>query len=378
MLKSLLTLCIALISFNSTLWAQYERLDSLLKQAMQETQTLGLALAVVKNDKLHYVKSYGLKDLETGEKLETDDMFRIASISKSFTATAILQLVDVKRLNLDDDIGELMGFKIRNPKFPNEKISLKMLLSHTSSINDSEGYFTLDAIHPDKNTNWAKAYNDYAPGSKYQYCNLNFNLLGALLEKVTQVRFDHFITQQILSPLGLEGGYQVEALPASKLVNLYNYDNESKSFKLSDAAYAKRSAEISQYQLAYSTPIFSPTGGMKISAADLAKYMRMHMNFGRVDGKRLLSKKSAQLMQSPLSSDENYGLALRRTKDLIPGLELVGHTGSAYGLFSTMFFHPKEKFGIVLISNGTNGGYDKGFNKILKRGFECVYQEILQ
>lgn len=76
-----------------------------------------------------------------------------------------------------------MGFKIRNPKFPETVITLRLLLSHLSSINDKQGYFTLDAINPAKNPDWAKCYNDYEPGKGYQYCNLNFNMIGTIIEK---------------------------------------------------------------------------------------------------------------------------------------------------------------------------------------------------
>ncbi|RZK48396.1 MAG: class A beta-lactamase-related serine hydrolase [Pedobacter sp.] len=362
----------------NSVWAQYYKLDSLIQVAMEDTQTVGLSLAVIKNNQLHYIKTYGYKNLETKEKLDPEDMFRIASISKSFTATAIMQFVDTKKINLSDDISDLMGFRIRNPKYPEQVITLKMLLSHTSSINDKEGYFTLEAIHPNYNPNWANAYNDYAPGSTYQYCNLNFNILGTLLEKLSGERFDNYIPQQILKPLGISGGYRVDALDPTKLVTLYEYNSSTKSYKPAEAAYAKRAEEIKNYKLGWSTPIFSPTGGMKITAKDLALYMKMHMNYGKSNGIRIISKKSSKLMQTPVSLPDYYGLALQETRKLIPGITLVGHTGSAYGLFSTMFFNPKKGYGIVLITNGTNGGYDQGYNKILKQGFELVYQEILK
>ena len=89
--------------------------------------------------------------------------------------------------------------------------------------------------------------------------------------------------------------------------------------------------------MGYSTPIFSPTGGMKISAPDLAAYMIMHMNQGKYKGKKIISKESARQMQTKLSDKEGYGLALLKTDKLIAGKTMTGHTGSAYGLYSAMF-----------------------------------------
>jgi CubicO group peptidase (beta-lactamase class C family) len=144
------------------------------------------------------------------------------------------------------------------------------------------------------------------------------------------------------------------------------------------AAYAPRRTEIANYVMGYSTPIFSPTGGMKISATDLAKYMIMHMNLGKYNGKRIISKKSARRMQTPLSEKEGYGLAIGTTERLIPGKKMKGHTGSAYGLFSAMYFHPKEKFGIVVISNGCKPGYSNGFNTVIRTAVNCLYDDLIK
>jgi len=312
---------------------------------------------------------------EGKELLESSDLFRIASISKSFTATGLMQLVEKGTLSLDDDVSELIGFRIRNPKFPNTVITLRMLLSHTSSINDQQGYFTLDAIHPDKNSAWQEAYNTYAPGKGYQYCNLNFNLAGAILEKYSGVRFDAYIQENILKPLGLYGGYDVDQLDKSRFATLYAYHRDSSKFTPSPAAYVSKSEELKTYIPGYSTPVFSPTGGMKISAPDLAKYLLLHMNYGMVGKVRLISSAHSQEMQTPLSSDENYGLALWKTDVLIPGVELVGHTGSAYGLYSALFFNPEEKYGFVVISNGCDPTEEEGYIRVIRRVLQILHEE---
>ena len=132
--------------------------------------------------------------------------------------------------------------------------------------------------------------------------------------------------------------------------------------------------------MGYSTPIFSPTGGMKISATDLAKYMTMHACYGRYKGVRIISKKSAKTMQTPVSGGEGgYGLAIMTANNtIIPGEVMKGHTGSAYGLYSMMFFHPKKKFGIVAITNGCDVVYDTGFNPALKAVENVLYEEMIK
>ncbi len=345
-----------------------------LTQLMQDYPVMGLSVAVVKEGKVVHTQALGWKE-EGKEALETTDLFRIASISKSFTATALLQLVEKKVLSLDDNVSDLIGFRIRNPKFSDTVITLRMLLSHTSSINDQQGYFTLDAIHPEKNATWQGAYNAYAPGKGYEYCNLNFNLAGAILEKYSGLRFDAYIQKNILKPLGLYGGYDVDQLDKSRLATLYAYQRDSAKFTTSPAAYVSKSEELKTYVPGYSTPIFSPTGGMKISAPDLAKYLLLHMNYGKVGTTRIISKVHSQEMQTPLSTDENYGLALWKTDVLLPGVELVGHTGSAYGLYSALFFNPEEKYGFVVISNGCDPTEEDGYIRVIRRAIQILHEE---
>lgn len=359
-------------------FAQASQAEAEIEKIMKKYEVIGLSVAVVKDGRLFYQHAFGLKDVESNASLTDNSIFRIASISKSFSAASILQLVEAGKLALDDDVSDLIGFKVRNPKYPEKVITLKMVLSHTSSINDSQGYFNFDVINPEKNTDWAKSYNDYPPGEGYQYCNLNYNMVGAIIEKRSGERFDGYVKRHILDPLGLYGGYCVDSLDSSRFATLYEYNSNTKNFLPAPAAYAPRKQEIQNYVMGYSTPIFSPTGGMKISAADLAAYMMMHMNKGKYKGIRIISKKSAELMQTKVSEEETYGLAIRSNDKLIPGKLLKGHTGSAYGLYSAMYFQPKEKFGMVVITNGCNPESTAGFNNALAETMNALYVNLIK
>jgi CubicO group peptidase (beta-lactamase class C family) len=372
-LTAILIICASKYSFGQAAKAEAE-----LKDIMKKQEAIGLSVAVVKNGDIIYTHSFGLKNTETSTPLTDKDIFRIASISKSFSATSIMQLAEAGKLSLNDDFSKLVGFKIRNPKYPETVITLKMVLSHTSSINDSQGYFNLDVINPEKGPDWAKCYNDYEPGKGYKYCNLNFNMVGAVIEKLSGERFDQYVKHHILDPLKLYGGYCVDSLDNSLFTTLYEYDSVSKTFAADPSAYAPRREEIKNYVMGYSTPAFSPTGGIKISATDLAKYMTMHMNQGVYKGVKIISKKSAKIMQTKISEEEGYGLAMTNVDNLIPGKHMTGHTGSAYGLYSAMFFQPKEKFGIVVITNGSNTSYTNGFNSILIESINCLYNNFIK
>ena len=364
--------------WSSDIYGQSDQAEARISGIMQETPVAGMSVAVVKGNKVIYAHSFGYKDLENQILLSNDNVFRIASISKSFSATAIMQLAENGKLSLDDDVGKLLGFQVRNPGFPNTIITLRMLLSHRSSINDSQGYFSLDAIDPSKHTDWSKCYNDYEPGKGYQYCNLNYNLTGTIIEKISGERFDQYVKKHITDPLGLKAGYCVDSLDASSFAKIYEYRADSSKFIHAPAAYAPRRAEIAAYVMGRSTLVFSPTGGMKISAVDLARYMIMHSRMGRFQGGRIISKKSAGQMQTVLSEKEGYGLALLTTDKLIPGEQMRGHTGSAYGLYSAMFWQPKKKFGFIVISNGCHPGYTEGFNTVIRKTVNSLYEVFIR
>ncbi len=380
-LKYALTLILA-ITVSIPVFAQVTAAEAGIADIMKELDAAGVSVAVVKHNKIIYTHSFGYKDIESNAPLTDQNIFRIASISKSFSATSIMQLVEAGKVSLDDDFSKLIGFRVRNPKFPNTVITLKMVMSHTSSLNDSQGYFSLDGINPDKNPNAGKCYNSYEPGKGFQYCNLNYNMVGTVVERLSGERFDQYVKHHILDPLGLYGGYCVDSLDKTRFATLYEYDTKTCKLTADAGAYNPRSEEVKNYVMGYSTPIFSPTGGMKISATDLAKYMMMHMNYGKVNGVRIIKRKHSKLMQTKVSDNEGgYGLALRGSHDLIPGENMMGHTGSAYGLYSAMFFEPKKKFGFVVITNGCNPAFLPGSEDIVllsRKIINCLYDTFIK
>jgi CubicO group peptidase (beta-lactamase class C family) len=133
----------ALFLISTLAKAQPEKAEAGIKAIMQEIPVMGLSVAVVKGNKIIYTQSFGNKNQENKTPLTDDCIFRIASISKSFSATSIMQLAERKKLSIDQDVSELIGFKVRNPKFPETVITLRLMMSHLSSINDSQGYFSL-------------------------------------------------------------------------------------------------------------------------------------------------------------------------------------------------------------------------------------------
>ena len=372
LLICLLALVVAACSKSSGEKAQENTLvEQQLKEIMEAHSAVGLSVAAVKDGKIVYSNALGYKDRENKVAMKEDDILRIASISKTFVGTGIMQLVEAGKLGLDDDISTILGVNARNPKYPDKAITVRMLLSHTSSMSDKHGYFTMD----DLNDN---AWESYEPGSKYQYCNLGFNTLGAIIEKVSGVRFDKYIYENILKPIGVYAHHNVMELDSTKFIKIYKYNGGA--FNCSKDAYASPESKLKNYVMGYSTPVFSPTGGLKISAKDLARVMIMHMNYGTIDGVKILDKSSCELMQSELTSTnypgESYGFSMISSNDLISGVRVVGHDGLALGAYTAMYWDRKTNFGVVVMTNGCDGKTDKTFANILCKSAECLYKNF--
>lgn len=358
------------------------RINNAIHQVMNEYQAVGVSAAVVQDGKIVYNQSFGYKDMESQTPLTNEHMMRIASISKSFTATALMQLVEKGIISLDDDVSELIGFKIRNPYYPDTRITLRMLLSHTASIRDKEDYSTLDHLNPAVYGDCRESYFSYRPGEGYNYSNLGLNLAGTILEKVSGVRFDNYVKDSVIHRLGLCGGHNVDSLDTNLFANIYRKIDGA---YVQSSAYGSVSHLMHTYVMGYSAPIFSPTGGVKISAHDLAVYMMMHMNYGELNGTRIISEESAKAMQTPVwkkqnADEDQYGLCLYEFVDYIDdakynvsGSYPIGHEGDAYGLRSIMIWSPADKWGIVAMTNGYTPIEGKGFLKTLTN---AIYKEI--
>jgi len=333
---------------------------------MDECKTAGMAVVLVKGDKVVYQNALGYRDVETQEPLDINDIFRIASISKSFSGASILQLCEAGKLSLEDDCSDYLPFQLRNPKHPDIPITIKMLLSHTSSMKDYGGaamYRDDYYVNPAKcqsPDSIAMMFFDYAPGQGYKYCNRALNLIGMIIEKASGERFDEYVYNHILSPIGItNAGYNLDNLDKNTFTTLYTYDKKKDELERAKGYVRNNENKVKNgtYQLGIDGCYWSPTGGMKISAPNLAKWMMTLRDGGMApSGNRILSEKSVKKMFTPVTPADDgkyYQLTTRTEPFFIEGVTLKGHTGSAQGLKSCMFFNPESDWGFVCLCSST-------------------------
>ncbi len=347
-----MVLCLPCSAHNS------RSLEENILQAMADYQAIGASVVAVKENKVCYHHTFGYNpdynDTTLRKPIPDDGIFWLASVSKSFVSTAIMQLMEKNSLELDDDINKYLKFKVRNPNFPETPITVRMLLCHRSSINDKHYGWNLDMMQSEDGKEYVESFNDYKPGAKFAYCNLNYSLLGAVIENVTKMRFDKYINENICKPLGMNASYDLTSIDSTQLVRSLRFDKKKKRFVKDKTVYNYEYIrnKLQDYQLGFSTASFSPSGGMKMSIKDLTTWMLVHMNYGSWKGQRIVSKESELAMWAQQGEDSNQGFGFSHYDRVVKGEIFTGMTGGAHGINSVVFFNPERKFGFVIITNG--------------------------
>ncbi len=370
-----------------------------------------LSVLAVRNGQVAYERHFGRRYIDVsgrgGDKpAGADTLYRVASISKLVTALGVMRLVEQGVLDLDADIGGYLGYAVRNPAFAQVAITLRMLLTHTSSLRDDAGYYLFEEdthlrelLTPAGRLHGAGAMwaRDHAPGAWFSYCNLAWGVVGTVMERATGERFDTLMARLVIEPLGMQGGFNPATLSPRTLENLATLyrkrpAGESNNWNPAGPWIAQTDdysagAPVSRASTAYvpgsNGTLFGPQGGLRASAGDLGRVMRMLIGGGELDGRRILSAASvATMIATQWRFDGNngesgygshrgrfnaWGLGNQRfigssgpdfgdrlVRD--GSFHAIGHLGDAYGLMGTFAFDPRTGDGVVMLVGGT--GFD--------------------
>lgn len=371
------------------------------------SRLVGATVAIIKEDKVIFSDSYGYSDFENKIASTPDTIYRVASISKIIVAMSIMKLVEEGLISINDDIQDILGFKIRNPKFPETPITIKMLMTQTSSITDGfgteeelvedegiKGYEGVNGTHlkvslkdlllPESSKYWTSStYSEYEPGTNFIYSNFGCGILACIIEKVSNKLFTDFVRETILLPLETDASFRPgDIIKKENCANIYLPEHSTTSYKISRTFKSFVEGFYPIYPLGENYR--GPAGGLFISVTDLSKIMMCLMNDGLYKNKVILKKSTVEMMLQTQwfgnSNDDSYkakGLQMR-ILDQYPNILLRGHTGSAYGVVSFMFFNKERKTGICYVTNG--GFYSKNesfMTDCQERTLNCFVKEYL-
>ena len=327
----------------------------------------------------------GIADPATGRTITADDPVRIASISKVGVAIGVMKLVEAGKLDLDSDVSRWLGWQLRNPAFPDRPVTLRMLLSHTSSVRDHDDQYAIalgDTVQSVMSmpTSWDLKHG---PGDGYfTYGNMNFPIVGSIIERVTGDRFDIWMRREVLDPMRIDACYNWPTCSDAALSRAVVLMQDGKAVrddlngKQPDCpVYLKEgeSCDLGRWRLGENGALFSPQGGLRISARGLSRIGRMLLNGGTLDGARILAPQSVDTLFTQLwrfdgrngDTDHgfycSYGLAThqiptgtRGCADDIGtgGTVMIGHGGDAYGLRSGLWLDRTRGIGVAFFVTG--------------------------
>ena len=352
-----------------------ESLSDKLDSICQSLDVNALNAIVVKDTSIIFNYVYGKGVYCENNKviyrnLKCNDLWRIASETKSIVASAILILRDRGQLDLDADINKYLSENIINPKYSDVPITVKMLLCHKSSI--AKGQYVLESYK-------GIEFNSSKPGTKYEYSNVNYLLLAIIIESVTNERFDEFIQKNIFEPIGVVGYFNPFSCDSSRLVYGKWFDKKSDKLSFCDTYKWYSKKEIENYQLMKSTMFQDPAGGCIISSLDLAKYVMMHANNGLYKDTQILSVQAEKLMRHAGIDNGKYALGTINYSSLINGETLYGHTGYSLGIFSCIMYNPDKNYGFIILCDGAKIAYPIAYDLMHAPLIRLLYEsQILE
>lgn len=319
-------------------------MDQFLKEKMVEYHVPGAAFVLVKNGQIYFSKGYGYADIENKVPIDPDKtIFRVASVSKLFTITGVLQLAEQGLIDLNQNVNYyLQDWQVDNAY--NEPIRIRYLLTHT------DGFETRDLAtfiqNPEDLRQLGEILQDdlkspvQEPGSRITYGGYGSALAGYLVEQVTDVRFEDYIAEKIFQPLEMNKSNFYQILPetlAKDVVKIYNFNDETDEYEPTQFLYVR-------------TP---PTGGLSTTANDMAKFLMALLNKGQWNGEPILGEEmTGKIFQKQYSPHPSLGgVTYGFMEYFYNGQRGLIRDGSGVGVRSQIFLLPEENIGYFYVQN---------------------------
>ena len=349
-------------------------LDAFIEYEMAVGGIPGAALAIVRPTGPAWTGTYGYADIESERLVDEHTLFIMASVSKTLAATRAMQLVELGLLDLDEPVDTYLGYPMRHPGFPDTAITTRMLLTHTSGLEDAfgtlaevttvgdptetltgfaRGYVTPSGAYYDADANWGAA-----PGTAYSYANAGFGVVGAILEGAGGAPFSEQSGAAIFEPLLMDGcGWFLSDVDEARVATPYGYNGRGFN-------------PLPQNGFAY-----YPASSLRVSVVGLGRFASALLAGGELDGARVLENASVDEMLRLQVPSVARNQALAFSERSIGGHRYIGHSGSTFGGSTQLLLSRDGAHAILLMTNsdayirsrlGLNAG-DDALDRILER-----------
>ena len=336
---------------ESTNTLETEVFDSLVLVHKNSWKMPAMAVGVIKNDQVIYNKGIGLRGVDDKTKpLSNKSLFHMASVSKPFVATAIMQLVEQGKLDLDQRLVEHMPyFKMADSSY--KSITIRQVLTHTSGIPDEDDY---EWYNPQYDEGAAERYArsfkhvslEFEPGSNHSYSNPAFDILANVIAKASGLTFEVYMKENILQPAGMVNSTFFKPEVPEHLATKPHVLGDSLNVKVNEHyPYNRRHA---------------PSSTLHSNVEDMLKWAKLHLNNGRINGAQLFSAEAfKQLTTATLPSYDGDSIALGWFIRYVDSTKVIEHWGGDDGYLSYFGFIPDERSALTLMTN--NDYYLDGF-----------------
>ena len=314
-------------------------LDILVPLQLKRDDLAGATIAVVKDGKLLFAKGYGYADVQTKQPVFADrTLFRVGSISKLFTWTAVMQLAEQGKIDLDRDVNDYLDFKIP-ATFP-QPITLRHLMTHTPGFEDTykDVYVSTAAeFQPlDKYLGTHLPRRIFQPGTVPGYSNYGVALAGYIVQRVSGVSFENYVQDSIFKPLGMTHSTFVQPLPLSLQTGV------ASGYRVGSAA---------AFPVEFIQTI--PAGGLSTCATDIARFMIAHLQNGHLGDAHILKPETVRVMHERQFSpaETTNGMALGFYEESLNDHRIIGHAGDLNGFQSNLHLIPDAGVGFFISYN---------------------------
>jgi CubicO group peptidase (beta-lactamase class C family) len=321
-------------------------LDGVMATSMDSNYVPGAVVVVVKDGEVFFSKGYGYADLENKTPVDpATTLFRPGSVSKPFTWTAVMQLVEAGKVDLDADVNTYLDFEI--PATYAQPITLRLIMTHMTGFEDKGNeLFKLNAEEVSSLETYVKTNlpaRVFPPGQYAAYSNYATALSGYIIERVSEMPFERYIAENILKPLQMQHSTFEQPLPPELIGQM------SKGYNYLNGEYIEGSFEF---------VVGTPAGALSATGLDMANFMIAHLQKGEFSGNRILSEETTQLMHSPLYRPDPQmgGMAYGFFFNTHNGQYTLSHGGDTSLFHSQLYLLPESHTGIFVSTNGTNGG----------------------
>ena len=337
-------------------------LDGVMAANLRDKHVAGATVSVVKDGALLFAKGYGYSDVAKRAPVDADrTLFRIGSTSKLFTWTAVMQLVEQGKLDLDTDVNKYLDFKIP-ATFP-QPITLRHIMTHTPGFEeDGRDLISGDSTLKIDLGKWLATHipgRVRPPGTYSSYSNYATALAGYIVQRVSGVPWDDYIQHHVLDPLGMQHTSTRQPLPTQLRGDMSN------GYIWGGGAYIAKPFEVVE-------PM--PAGSIAASASDMAKFMIAHLNDGVFNGQRILADSTAKRMHARAFTHDPRlpGFALGFYEKTSHGLRIIGHGGDTQFFHTDLALIPDEKLGVFVSYNTVTGG-ELSFGPFLTQFLDHYY-----